>query len=107
MYHTNSTNAKKPLISTGFYFRVPVPRGLTLNEQDINYKHTAQHTDKHTENTKTNGTWEKDDNNFYTNGHDYNDKHTENTTTNGLWKKDDNNFLYKWTRLQLHAHGKY
>ena len=22
-------------------------------------------------------------------------------------KKDDNNFLYKWTRLQLHAHGKY
>ena len=58
-YHTNSTNAKKPLISTGFFFRVPVPRGLTLNEQDINYKHTAQHTDKHTENTKTNEIWKK------------------------------------------------
>ena len=49
---------------------------------------------------------EKDDNNFYTNGHEYNDKHTENTKTYGLEKRRQQ-FLYKWTRLQLHAHGKY
>lgn len=30
---------------------------------------------------------EKDDNNFYTNGHEYNDKHTENTKTYGMEKK--------------------
>jgi hypothetical protein len=49
---------------------------------------------------------EKDDNNFYTNRHEYNDKHTENTKTYGLEKRRQQ-FLYKWTRLQLHAHGKY
>ena len=52
---------------------------------------------------------EKDDNNFYTNGHDYNYMHTENTETNGIRKKDDNNFffIYEWTSLQLQTHGKY
>ena len=49
---------------------------------------------------------EKDDNNFYTNRHEYNDMHTENTKTYGLEKRRQQ-FLYKWTRLQLHAHGKY
>ena len=100
--------------------RVPVPRGLTLNEQDINYKHTAQHTDKHTENTKKNEIWKKTttifiqmDTNTMTNTRkiqkhmkwkktttifrqmdNYNYKHTENTETNGIRKKDDNNFFY-------------
>ena len=49
---------------------------------------------------------EKDDNNFYTIRHEYNDKHTENTKTYGLEKRRQQ-FLHKWTRLQLHAHGKY
>ena len=102
------------------FFESQLPRGLTLNEQDFNYKHTAQHTDKHTENTKKNEIWKKtttifiqidtntmtstrkiqkhmewkkDDNNYYTNGHDYNYMHTENTETNGIRKKDDNNFF--------------
>jgi len=117
------------------FFRVPVPRGLTLNEQDINYKHTAQHTDKHTENTKKNEIWKKtttifiqidtntmtstrkiqkhmewkkDDNNFYTNGHDYI------TCTRKIQKQMEYGkmtttifFLYEWTRRQLQIHGKY
>ena len=41
---------------------------------------------------------EKDDNNFYTNRHEYNDKHTENTKTYGMEKRRQQ-FLHKWTRL--------
>ena len=36
---------------------------------------------------------EKDDNNFYTNGHEYNDKHTENTKTYGLEKRRQQFFI--------------